>query len=519
MKISWQFYKDGENVFQPSFLEDPETSLNSNAQLLKSSGYHRFIYRLDDKLVKAFTFSNFIEKLKWKRGFSAPQKEWNIMKVLFKEGISVPEPIAIGYAEENGKIKVWLVSRFIPGCVTYDEMRPDWKAPGAKEQVIKLAELISGMHAAFVVHRDLHAGNLLWQANEKKWYLTDFQHARRGFCTRVQLEEDLTQLQHCLGKKVPMRTRVEFLKAYIWNFAVITETTETHSRRDYHSVWHEVAENLRGYDLSQAKHRSRRAFKSNRDFAPLKVWNGGTGFMRKGESRLLVDDVCALLEKRDWQNEKLITRFERKGNSCFAIYDHPQGKVAIEYEQTKFSLFEKLFPARRNDRRIWRAAARLALLHIPCERSLLIGRSARSYAYVYLVKGVFNFREAFQMAQDDQNKKERLLIKLAKLAARMHNCGIVHGNFSCEQLAVAEDGSIYIRNFKKTSFSSNCSWFGRVDDLAKLLASSGSALSYCEQRLFLRAYIANLVETIDARLLITDVAYKAAIILSEENER
>ena len=58
-----------------------------------------------------------------------------------------------------------------------------------------------------------------------------------------------------------------------------------------------------------------------------------------------------------------------------------------------------------------------------------------------------------------------------------------------------------------------------MDDLAKLLASSGSSLSYCEQRLFLRAYIANLVETIDARLLITDVAYKAAIILSEENER
>ena len=80
MKISWQFYKDGEGIFQPGFLEDPDDCLNSNAQLLKSSGYHRFIYRLDDKLVKAFTFSNFIEKLKWTRGFSAPQKEWNIMK-------------------------------------------------------------------------------------------------------------------------------------------------------------------------------------------------------------------------------------------------------------------------------------------------------------------------------------------------------------------------------------------------------------------------------------------------------
>ncbi|MBR5945581.1 hypothetical protein IKZ80_00690, partial [bacterium] len=459
------------------------------------------------------------EKLKWKRGFSAPQKEWNIMKVLFKEGISVPEPIAIGHAEENGKIKVWLISRFIPGCVTYDEMRPDWKAPGAKEQVVKLAQLISGMHAAFIVHRDLHAGNLLWQAKEKKWYLTDFQHARRGFCTRVQLEEDITQLQHCLGKKVPIRTRIEFLKAYIWNFAVITETTETHSRRDYHSVWHEVAENIRGYDLSQAKHRSRRAFKSNRDFMPLKVWNGGKGFMRKGESQVLVKDVCELLEKKDWQNEKYVTRFERKGNACSAIYDHPQGKVAIDLQETKFSLWERLFPFKRAERRIWRAAARLTLLHIPCERPLLIGRSANSYAYVYLVRGVFNFMEAFQMAQNDPQKREQMLIKLAKLAARMHNCGIAHGNFFCEQVAVAEDGAIYIRNFRKMRFSSNCSWFRRVDDLARLLTFSGSLLSYCEQRLFIRTYIANLVETIDARLLITDVAYKAAIILSEENER
>ena len=63
MKISWQFYKDGDGVFQPGFLSDPETILSSSAQLLKSSGYHRFVYRLDDKLVKAFTFSNFIEKL------------------------------------------------------------------------------------------------------------------------------------------------------------------------------------------------------------------------------------------------------------------------------------------------------------------------------------------------------------------------------------------------------------------------------------------------------------------------
>ena len=389
---------------------------------------------------------------------------------------------------------------------------------GDVEAGLALAELISGMHAAFVVHRDLHAGNLLWQQAEKKWYLTDFQHARRGFCTRVQLEEDLTQLQHCLGKKVPVRTRVEFLKAYIWNFAVITETTETHSRRDYHSVWHEVAENLRGYDLAQARSRSRRAFKSNRDFAPIKVWNGGSGFMRKGESRVLVNDVCALLDKREWQNEKYITRFERKGNYCFAIYDHPQGKVAIEFEQTGFSFIEKLLPFKRKDRRIWRTAARLSLLHIPCERPLLIGRSARSLAYVYLVRGVFNFREAFQMAQNDPAKKEQLLIKLAKLAARMHNCGIVHGGFSCENLSVSEDGAVYIRDFKETRFSSNCSWFGRVDDLARLLASSGSALSYCEQRLFLRTYLGNLVEDVDARLLITDVAYKA-VILSEENER
>ena len=122
------------------------------------------------------------------------------------------------------------------------------------------------------------------------------------------------------------------------------------------------------------------------------------------------------------------------------------------------------------------------------------------------------------MAQNDPAKKEQLLIKLAKLAARMHNCGIVHGGFSCENISVSEDGAVYIRDFKKTRFSSNCSWFGRVDDLARLLASSGSALSYCEQRLFLRTYLGNLVEDVDARLLITDVAYKA-VILSEENER
>ena len=38
-----------------------------------------------------------------------------------EEGLSVPEPRALGFCLEGGKIKVWLVTKYIDGCVTYDE--------------------------------------------------------------------------------------------------------------------------------------------------------------------------------------------------------------------------------------------------------------------------------------------------------------------------------------------------------------------------------------------------------------
>ena len=520
MKINWQFGKNFEiDKLSEDFLASPDDLLSSSGQLLKSSGYHRFVFQFGDNLIKVFEFSSLFEKLKWKRGFSAPQKEWKILKFMFEEGLSVPEPRALGYLECGKKIKVWLVTKYIEGCVTYDEMRPEWQREDAKERTEKLANLISGMHAAFVIHRDLHAGNLLWQPREKKWYITDFQHARRGFSTRVQLEEDLTQLQHCLGKKVPYRLRVVFLKAYIWNFAVATGTTETHSRRDWHMVWHEVAERLLSYDNDQARSRSRRALKKNRDFEPVIIWNNGQGYLKKGESSQLYKDLIALLGKREWHSDPLVTRFSRDKNASFAIYDHPQGRVVISNRETKINFLEKLFPAFRSERRFWRKVIRAILLHVPLERPLLVGRTDNSLTYVFFQKASFSLREAFQMIGFDKEKKAKLLRSLAVITARMHNSGMVHGALSCDCVCCAENGDLYIRDLQHSSFSSSVSWFGRVKDLASLLASAEGRLSYCEQRLFLRKYLANLVDTIDVRLLLSDVNYKASVIMSDENER
>ena len=520
VKINWTYGKGFDSrSLSEAFLNAPEETLSQSGQLLKSSGYHRFVYRLGSDLVKFFEFSSFFEKLKWKRGFSAPQKEWNILKVMSEEGLSVPEPRALGFCLEGGKIKVWLVTKYIDGCVTYDEMRPEWQRADAAERAEKLAELISGMHAAFVIHRDLHAGNLLWQPAEKRWYITDFQHARRGFSTRVQLEEDLTQLQHCLGKKVPYRLRVVFLKAYIWNFAVATGTTETHDRRDWHMVWREVAEMLLGYDNAQARSRSRRALKKNRDFEPVKVWNNGQGFLKKGESSRLFSDLTALLEKRDWNSDPLVTRFERDRNTAFFVYDHPHGRMAIVTRAVRISLWEKLFPCFRRERILWRRTIRAILLHIPMEKPFLIGRTDNSLTYVFFQKASFSFRDAFQAAGFDKDKRAKLLRSLAQLAARMHNSGMVHGNFNCDSVWCGGEGELYVRDLYSSSFASGVSWFGRVKDLSSLLASAEGGLSYCEQRLFLRKYLAHLVDKVDVRLLLSDVNYKASVILSDEKER
>ena len=499
--IFWEFAKGREEALAKAFLENPAPLLKESGEILKTSGFHRLIWRYENFLVKEFVFSSFFERLKWKNKISAPQKEWRALTELEAEGVSVPPPIALGYKKEGKQIFVWLISEFVENCVTYDELRPDYN----QEKTEKLARLIAGLHAAFFVHRDLHAGNLLWQENTARWFITDFQHASRGFATRVQLVGDLVQLQHCLGKKVPLRLRIIFLREYIRAFAEFTGTLETHSRTDWHSVFTEVSERVLAYDISQAGARSRRALKKNRDFEPY-----AKGFRARGESLQLADDLIALFKRPGWADSTNVSRVRRGLRSVSAVYDHPHGKTSVFCVEGHLRFWEKFLPFLRRDLRLWKAAARLTSLHVSCERPVLIQREEDYYFYASLSKAAFTFREAFVM--HDASKRREDLRLLARLIGRMHSCGVVHNNLSGENVWFSEAGQLYLRRLEKVKFYREIPWFGRVRDLSDLLASAGGNLSYADLRFFLRHYLKALPERVDLRLLINDTIYRASLL-------
>lgn len=165
-----------------------------------------------------------------------------------------------------------------------------------RDAIVNLARVIADMHAAGVVHGDLHAGNILIRTDTPKpeCVLTDLHRMRRlPWVSRRARAGNLAQLLHDQYEFTTATQRLLFLKRYLafsgaggtlrgWQL-IVDQLADQHRRRLY-------------------RQRERRIFGSNRYFERIRLPGGWSGHVVLSSKRRLASSRAALLEfsQSDW---------------------------------------------------------------------------------------------------------------------------------------------------------------------------------------------------------------------------
>ena len=197
----------------------------------------------------------------------------------------------------------YLVSRAVWPSQPAEQWHAQQRAAGeagarqVQKAIVALGNLLARMHAAGVVHHDLHCGNVLVRTDtdEPEPVLMDLHRAsRRRRLSRRAMTLNLAQLFHDRHNFTTRTERLRFLACYLragnapgtlrgWEFLV-----------SYFGWRHR---------LKQYRHRDRRIFGRNKYFAPLEFGDGWRGHVVLGSKRALGGSKAAqcTFTEDDWR--------------------------------------------------------------------------------------------------------------------------------------------------------------------------------------------------------------------------
>lgn len=197
----------------------------------------------------------------------------------------------------------WLAMREVAPALPGDEWHAWQLGQGlagraaVQRATVLLAQLIGRMHAAGVIHRDLHCGNILVRtdAGVDQLVLTDLhrvQHRRR--LSRRARAANLAQLLHDRRDWATRTDRLRFLRHYL------RASGDTGSLRLWQVLVEELAD---GHTRRQRAQRDRRIFGSNQYFTPVRLKGGWRGHVVLASKRRMAGSKAAEIHftRPDWQ--------------------------------------------------------------------------------------------------------------------------------------------------------------------------------------------------------------------------
>ncbi|MCX7848441.1 MAG: hypothetical protein N2595_10500 [bacterium] len=525
-EVQWEYYDTQLSAAIPeAFWVDPLEYSAAHADTLKRGGHHRetgiFPVQGGGVLVKHCVLSTVRERVERWCGRSALQREWRVLCHLARIGDIAPRPIACGWQRRGKEWHGWLLAEFMVDTVTFDTLSPPRDSCRAYPAARALGRAVALLHAAGVTHGDLHSGNLLYNPRTCSWHVTDFSQARIGRTRRSDLVQDLVQLQHCLGKKVPLKVRIAFLTEYLDAFGEATGTSEELTGREWRWLWAEIWRRSVRYSIEQAGERNERCVRATRELAPLSEWVEPTlarrvwsGWTVRTLSRCLVQDLVSDVLSETWYLQGHVTVLRHTRERVIGVWTHPHGRVMITEQREPTRWFLRwLKRVREGDPlRLWRASWRLHALHIGTPAPLLI---VRMPGRIVLVQEYSDMHIALQALMRDVKMppgfptRRRVIRAVAEAVALLHDRGVAHGALLPANIHVgpASGGAttVLFTGISRMRFYRRLPWRRRVRDLTSLYTAAYGFTTGAERRAFLRRYCASLSQPCDPRQLILSV--------------
>ena len=182
----------------------PERERARSVQLVPAAGSESGHSRVD----KRFHHPGLIGRL---RDGARAKREAALLAHLKRAGVRVPTPTEVVREKRGWTVRMEL----IPGARTlHERLESELARPLAARIARDLGEQVGRLHAAGVDHPDLHAGNVLVDAEERVW-LIDFSQAHLRKLTPASIERDLLRAESFLRERLPTSIRLRALSAHL----------------------------------------------------------------------------------------------------------------------------------------------------------------------------------------------------------------------------------------------------------------------------------------------------------------
>jgi tRNA A-37 threonylcarbamoyl transferase component Bud32 len=241
------------------FFEDPISSVQrSGSEVLKASRWRvAVIFSVDGKrkiFLKRDRTKNWIDSLKYLILPSKGRKEWFIAYQSQRRRLDVPNPL--GWME-RGQVGFVKESYYLSEAIGSGASLIDSVHVGTRFPLEELAKSVRRIHQAGLFHKDLHAGNFLWDG--KSLFLTDLHRAE--LVKKLSLKRrlwNLSHLFHSLRDTWEEKDQERFIDLYFGGERVSPEQKEVFFRL--------IRSGMDRLQKRQWKSRTKRCLKESTEF-------------------------------------------------------------------------------------------------------------------------------------------------------------------------------------------------------------------------------------------------------------
>ena len=251
---------DIADFLPPLFFRDPVLAVQkAGGRVVKESRLRwAAVFNLPEEqrvFIKRDKTKGWAEALKYLLVPSKGRKEWFIAYQLRKRALPVPRPLGWMERAHRGFVtESYYFSEAIgPGTSLMDTLESSGEIP-----IEPLAKAVKGFHDAGLFHKDLHAGNFLWDG--ESFFLTDLHRAE--IVRSLSLEQrlwSLSQIFHSLRFQERKSDLVRFLDVYFAADPLYPRVKETYIQKILSSM-----EDLR---KRWWKSRTKRCLKKSTEFS------------------------------------------------------------------------------------------------------------------------------------------------------------------------------------------------------------------------------------------------------------
>jgi tRNA A-37 threonylcarbamoyl transferase component Bud32 len=370
------------------------------------------------------------ERLKIRLGRSPAEREWRNLVALHGAGVPVPAPLALGVLPSGDRLLAMSFVEGHPLVTVLGEATATLRGEAAanrRDLLERVGALVTRMHDAGYIHRDLHVGNLLWTGAGP--LLLDLQHAgrRRSHSAR---NRDLGDLDYSLWRHASLADRVRLRAAALG----VSPPFDTAAREALRAVGGAASTRADRHGRS----RTRRSLRPGRLYARLRLAEGGGMRLREISEAEVRQALAAHREALASGDRRLIKRDDRSRISAVEV----AGRRLVIKEVPFRGLARSFVDLARGSagRRAWLGGHGLIARGVGAAHPLAFVESRRAGLVVgsaVLLEDLRSLQDAREVAT--QGDSEALRDALAGLVATLHRRRIDHGDLKSTHIFLKEE--------------------------------------------------------------------------------